>query len=739
VTRTKYDAAGNPRFTQNALQQENNTVQYTTYDGAGRPLRSGIASGVGTFESLDMDGEPFEDDRSTWRQVRAYDSKPAMSTFPWSLVSGSGISLDNTAGKLAGRAYKSGGTWRVTLFSYDREGRVKRKVTYTDELPSVRTEITYAHDRQGRMTERHVLVGGSYFHQWYEYNERGLLAAVYAGLSDTKPSSPSATYQYTADGQVKRTDWRNGKDLARQYSERGWLKEIDDVDSPSGSFAARYQYKNDGNVQEAQFNQPHSGGSAEDRYRYTYSYDALDRLTEGNYEHYDGGWQGTGTSGPYDLPDVDYDTNGNIESLLRHGKNGQVDGLDYIYDDEDSDSGAIPNRLSLVSDNVGSNSQHGWDPGSGSFAYDAMGRMKRSPPPQSMRSVFYGRQSLPLSMQSGEVGSSFRHTAAGQRFWKRMGGSAGTYVPRDGSAALGAFAIPDNGFGVVVEEERSADEEMNHTDEQVGYAATDRTSTFGGNGEAGHLQGAQGGSWHTESLGTSYTEPVVLAGPLSYHDRAPAHLRLRNVGSVSFEWKIEEWLNPQDGAHARERAGYLVVETGTRTLDGVKMEAGKASTTDDWTSVSFEQSFQEEPVVLATVQTFNGGDPVVTRVKGVTSEGFEVRVQEEEARGTHTTETIGYLAVERDEAASSSTRLVVGQTANSVRGIKGNGTPKWHGIPLPKDTPHQSYVVLAHQQTTDGGNTAGLRQRRALGRKASLKYWNVLKPGGEVIGRVSVP
>jgi len=106
-----------------------------------------------------------------------------------------------------------------------------------------------------------------------------------------------------------------------------------------------------------------------------------------------------------------------------------------------------------------------------------------------------------------------------------------------------------------------------------------------------------------------------------------------------------------------------------------------------------------------------------------------------QAQGGHTSETIGSLAIERGEAASSPIHLVADRTANAVNGIKGNGPPKWHGIPLPKNSSHRSYVVLTHQLTTDGGDTTGLRQRRAVGQQADLKYWNILKPGGEVIGR----
>ena len=149
---------------------------------------------------------------------------------------------------------------------------------------------------------------------------------------------------------------------------------------------------------------------------------------------------------------------------------------------------------------------------------------------------------------------------------------------------------------MVVEEERSGDDERWHIDEQVGYVVADGGSTLDGEGEVGVLQSAHTGpeDWPTESLDGTYTDPVVVAGPLSYQDGDPAHVRLKEVGggpgSDSFQWKIEEW-DYQDGSHARERPGYLVMEDGSHTIGGTRMEAGKIDTGDGWQTVSFDQSF----------------------------------------------------------------------------------------------------------------------------------------------------
>lgn len=74
-----------------------------------------------------------------------------------------------------------------------------------------------------------------------------------------------------------------------------------------------------------------------------------------------------------------------------------------------------------------------WDVGSGSFAYDSTGRIMGSPPPHDLSSVLYGPQNLSEAALSGEVGTTYRYSAEGQRYWEREGGGAGGVLIRAGS------------------------------------------------------------------------------------------------------------------------------------------------------------------------------------------------------------------------------------------------------------------------------------------------------------------
>jgi subtilisin len=225
-------------------------------------------------------------------------------------------------------------------------------------------------------------------------------------------------------------------------------------------------------------------------------------------------------------------------------------------------------------------------------------------------------------------------------------------------------------------------------------------------GEAGRTTTGQSGTddWHGLSLDATYADPVVVAGPLSYDGVNEAHVRLRSVGDAGFEFKIEEW-DFLDGWHTTETLPYLAMENGVHALaDGRTVEAGRVTVDQEWTGVSFDAAFDSRPVVLTTPQTFEGPHEVVTRQRGTTADGFEVRVQEEEGLdGWHTGETVGYVAVDPGTGTADGTGYEAGLTPTAV-------TDDWYRVGFDAGFAEPP-VFVASLATTEGWNTAGLRYR----------------------------
>ncbi len=211
-------------------------------------------------------------------------------------------------------------------------------------------------------------------------------------------------------------------------------------------------------------------------------------------------------------------------------------------------------------------------------------------------------------------------------------------------------------------------------------------------------------NWHTISLNDTYRDPVVFVKPVTERGPQPCHTRLRNVGSESFDVRLEEW-EYLDDKHVVERVSFIVAEDGAyRTNAGNQVVVGNVRTDTTFESVTFDSSFSDRPIVLTQSQTYNGSDAIITRNNNVTPHGVAVRLQEDEAHDNgHVIETVGYIAFERGTVELAGTTFEVGRTPNDV-------THDWSRIrfqPPRNGTP----VFLADVQTFDGSNPCHLRYR----------------------------
>jgi PKD repeat protein len=175
--------------------------------------------------------------------------------------------------------------------------------------------------------------------------------------------------------------------------------------------------------------------------------------------------------------------------------------------------------------------------------------------------------------------------------------------------------------------------------------------------------------WKRITFRQQFVDPIVVATPLSSNDFAPAVIRLRNVEPTGFEIRVEEW-DYLDGAHLPETVSYLAMERGSHTLGtGIRVEAGRMTTNKitSWSTVSFQQGFQVAPVLLTAVTSFNEADAVITRVTGISTSSFQIRLQEQLSKPKkHATESIDYIAWEPSSGTVDGLLFEVNTTANVV-------------------------------------------------------------------------
>jgi hypothetical protein len=93
------------------------------------------------------------------------------------------------------------------------------------------------------------------------------------------------------------------------------------------------------------------------------------------------------------------------------------------------------------------------------------------------------------------------------------------------------------------------------------------------------------------------------------------------------------------------------LDNSTRTVAGVAKRV-----THDWKYVKFPITFSQPPVVLTQVTSTNDLAPIVVKLRNVSTQGFEMRVKEEEASdGVHAGENVSWVAIEPGKMGGSFT------------------------------------------------------------------------------------
>ena len=272
-----------------------------------------------------------------------------------------------------------------------------------------------------------------------------------------------------------------------------------------------------------------------------------------------------------------------------------------------------------------------------------------------------------------------------------------------------------------VAEELTADDERQHTNEIVGYAAFNEGAI---RNSAGQIVGVAIRLTHSQSVanqwreldiaehfpdGTDLSDMVVTASPLTSNGGADSFLRIDTLGDASdtsFRFRLEEWSS--DGTHPSEELQFVVMLPGAHELwNGTNLVAGTVSTGQSWTRTSLNAGAGvSAPVVLANINSYHGADDAVIRLQNVSNGGFDVRVQEAQGLdGAHAAENIGYIAIEGGTGIAETT---TDRVNNKFAALDVNAGD----------------VFVASIQTYNGADTANLRWKITGGLKNQTDFLN---------------
>ena len=214
--------------------------------------------------------------------------------------------------------------------------------------------------------------------------------------------------------------------------------------------------------------------------------------------------------------------------------------------------------------------------------------------------------------------------------------------------------IQDDRFSVYLQEPEYKDKR--HTNESLSYIVL----------EAGIWKLADGtvlevGTVNTNATTTSSWKSIDFDGSFSatptilsqvQTDNGPQFVRTRQKFSSAdgFQLSMEEEEALKDSGHATETVGWLAIESGSGSWDGLEYQAGSTGTNLDhtWGTVEFDQSFNESPSLFASLASFRGSDPAGLRYRSLGASGVQLKVEEDQSldsETSHASEIANFLAI----------------------------------------------------------------------------------------------
>ncbi|MCA8882278.1 MAG: right-handed parallel beta-helix repeat-containing protein [Rhodobacteraceae bacterium] len=210
--------------------------------------------------------------------------------------------------------------------------------------------------------------------------------------------------------------------------------------------------------------------------------------------------------------------------------------------------------------------------------------------------------------------------------------------------------------------------------------------------------------WHSVTFSSQILDARVVLGALGTDQADPVTVRVRNVTDTGFEFLVDEW-NYQDGVHEDALVTWMAASAGEHTMaDGTQISAGRVTASDE-ISTKVGLSGYVDPVVFAQVSSYVGSDTVVTRLSGVSRDGFSVRMQEQESsNGRHTTESVDWIAIDAPAGGFGYVSKVATKHTDNTVTI----------------TPVDNFAFLASMQTENGPDTAALNFRMQSANEAVI-------------------
>ncbi len=224
-----------------------------------------------------------------------------------------------------------------------------------------------------------------------------------------------------------------------------------------------------------------------------------------------------------------------------------------------------------------------------------------------------------------------------------------------------------------------------HTQETIHYIVVEAGTHELPNGviiQAGNEQSVRE-NWRSITFPTAFNAtPVVVSQVTTDPDGRALVTRQRNLGSAGFQFRIrssELKYRTGNALQSNEQIAWIAMAQGTggSGTDQLFEAAGFGrEVRHTYRTYNFVQDFSTAPILLTDMQNHFGGDHSSARVRGLGTDNFQVKIQEERTADNevnHTREPIGFIAFEEgviystcgearpDELADESIEMMEGE------------------------------------------------------------------------------
>ena len=144
--------------------------------------------------------------------------------------------------------------------------------------------------------------------------------------------------------------------------------------------------------------------------------------------------------------------------------------------------------------------------------------------------------------------------------------------------------------------------------------------------------------------------PVILSQVQTKNGGQFVRTRQKQSNSNSFQLSLEEEEALKPSGHMTETVGWLAIESGAGTWNGIEYQASHTGNevTQAWHDLNLEENLTDNPYLFASLASYDGVDSAGLRYRNLNNAQLQIMIEEDRSLDSeifHTTEIVDFFAI----------------------------------------------------------------------------------------------